>query len=324
MSDPEVSVICNTYNHGKYIRESLEGFLMQRTDFAFEVLVHDDASTDDTADIIRGFQADYPEIVKPIFQTENQYSKGGGINKRFQFPRAKGQYIAYCEGDDYWTDPEKLQKQYDALEAHPEVDMCGHTTSKRYSNGKEVIVSVSDTISLITPEQMILGGGLSLNTCSLMYRATMLNEKWNFREYMDYDYTLKIQGSLRGGILYLPDNMATYRFMSGPDSWTSRVLRNNDLEINHTKKRLQMLDYLNEDTELRYSEKIEERKRQLGFDLLWYENQYRDLLRPEFSDLFRKLSVKKQAVIRFGTVFPGITRTIRYQLVNRFLKGKTF
>ena len=107
-----VSVICNTYNHEKYIKSALDGFVMQKTNFEYEVLIHDDASTDSTADIIREYEKKYPDIIKPIYQSENQYSKKVPISKTYQYSRAKGKYIAICEGDDYWTDPFKLQKQF--------------------------------------------------------------------------------------------------------------------------------------------------------------------------------------------------------------------
>ena len=110
-TEPLVSINCITYNHEAYIRDALEGFLMQKTDFTFEILVHDDASTDQTANIIRKYEKKYPEIIKPIYQKENQYSQEVEISKQFQFPRARGKYIAICEGDDYWTNPYKLQKQ---------------------------------------------------------------------------------------------------------------------------------------------------------------------------------------------------------------------
>lgn len=121
-----VSICCITYNHEPYIRDAIEGFLMQKTDFPFEILIHDDASTDGTADIIREYEAKYPDIIKPIYQTENQYSKGIKVSQVYQFPRAKGKYIALCEGDDYWTDPYKLQKQVDFLEANKECVLTCH------------------------------------------------------------------------------------------------------------------------------------------------------------------------------------------------------
>src|SRR5690554_4131282 len=127
MNNPLVSISCITYNHAPYIRQCLEGFLMQQCDFEYEILIHDDASTDGTSDIIREYQEKYPNIIKPIIQTENQWSQGvRGIMARFNFPRAKGKYIALCEGDDYWTDPLKLQKQVDFLEENENYSFCFH------------------------------------------------------------------------------------------------------------------------------------------------------------------------------------------------------
>jgi glycosyltransferase involved in cell wall biosynthesis len=100
-----VSVVCPTYNHELYIREALEGFLMQETNFPFEIIIHDDASTDSTATIIREYASKYPAIIRPIFQSENQYSKGGFKPGEYAAGFAKGEYIALCKGDDYWVDP---------------------------------------------------------------------------------------------------------------------------------------------------------------------------------------------------------------------------
>jgi len=125
MNTPLVTIWTTTYNHAPFIRQCLEGILMQKTTFSFELLIHDDASTDETADIIREYEARYPNIVKPIYQTENLFSKGGGITRKFLLPRSQGKYIAACEGDDYWTDPLKLQKQIEFLESHPDYTICG-------------------------------------------------------------------------------------------------------------------------------------------------------------------------------------------------------
>ncbi len=119
---PKVSICCVTYNQASYIKASLDSFLMQETNFDFEIIIHDDASTDGTSDIIREYEKKYPNIIKPQIQIENQWSKGvRGIFSRFTFPRSAGKYIALCEGDDYWTDPLKLQKQVDFLENNEEV-----------------------------------------------------------------------------------------------------------------------------------------------------------------------------------------------------------
>ena len=131
-SDVLVSICCITYNHAPYIRQCLEGFIMQKTNFAYEILIHDDASTDGTSEIIREYEKKFPDIIKPIYEIENQYQKGVPIGSGvWNVPRAQGKYIAMCEGDDYWTDPNKLQKQVDYMEQHSEIDLCC-TASQQY------------------------------------------------------------------------------------------------------------------------------------------------------------------------------------------------
>ena len=125
-----VAINCLAFNHGPYIKECLEGFVMQKTDFRFVAIVHEDASTDDTARVIREYAEKYPEIIKPVFETENQYSKGKVIDA-YNYDRARGRYIAVCEGDDYWTDPYKLQKQVDWMDAHPNYSICFHRVKHR-------------------------------------------------------------------------------------------------------------------------------------------------------------------------------------------------
>lgn len=108
-----VTIRCAAFNHGQYIRQTLDGFVMQKTNFAFEAIVHDDASTDNTADIIREYAEKYPDIIKPFFEKENQYSKGGKEIERIFEENSRGKYMVICEGDDFWTDSLKLQKQVD-------------------------------------------------------------------------------------------------------------------------------------------------------------------------------------------------------------------
>jgi len=122
-----VTIRCITFNQAPYIRQCLDGFVMQKTNFRFEAIVHDDASTDGTADIVREYSEKYPDIIRPIIETENQFTIGGfqQINKMI-YPLIRGKYLADCEGDDYWTDPLKLQKQVDFLESHPDYSMCFH------------------------------------------------------------------------------------------------------------------------------------------------------------------------------------------------------
>lgn len=122
----KVVIHCLVYNHEPYLRDCLEGFVMQQTNFPFKAVVHDDASTDNSAAIIREYAEKFPHIIEPILETENQWRKGNGELDRVMYDAILGRstYVAYCEGDDYWIDPHKLQKQVDFLDANPDYAMC--------------------------------------------------------------------------------------------------------------------------------------------------------------------------------------------------------
>ena len=122
--EPLVSVCIAAYRHEKYIRGTLDGILNQKVDFPFEILIHDDASPDATPDIIREYAARWPDIIKPLFEEENQYCRNISMDGTFNFPRAKGRYIALCEGDDYWCDDTKLARQIAYMQAHPDCTFC--------------------------------------------------------------------------------------------------------------------------------------------------------------------------------------------------------
>lgn len=211
---PLVSVSCLTYNHKAFIRKTLDGILMQQCTFNFEILIHDDASTDGTQDIIREYEHVYPSVIKPIYQTENQFSLKRINISQLQRKRARGKYIALCEGDDYWTDPLKLQKQVDFLESHPDFSMCfhkctienmtgdlwkdqtfGHLVEKEYS-GREILSQ------------------WTVPTASVMYRTC-------FRERLDnmprpkgilyFDIMVYLTLAECGRIQCLGDAMCVYR-----------------------------------------------------------------------------------------------------------------
>jgi len=124
INEPLVSIVCHTFNHEKFISEAIEGFLNQKTDFLFEIILHDDASTDRTKEIIAAYYEKYPNIIVPIYQSENKHSKRINIWTQYTFPKAKGKYIAICEGDDYWVDENKLQEQVNFLEQNENFSVC--------------------------------------------------------------------------------------------------------------------------------------------------------------------------------------------------------
>ena len=221
-STPLVSICTLVYNHEQFLKECFEGFLIQKTNFAFEVLVHDDASTDNSVAIIREYTEKYPEIFKPIYQTENQYSKGIKISTTYQFPRAKGKYIAICEGDDYWTDPEKLQKQVDFLEAHPEYIICSHQ-HKTFNQDTQVMEEDwrGDILDGIHYDlSSLINGKWHHQPLTVMFNT----EKINLDDYNKYpnakDATLFYLLLKNGKGFLMPKTMAFYRVHSN-GIWSS-------------------------------------------------------------------------------------------------------
>ena len=201
---------------------------MQITDFPFEIIIHDDASTDATADIIREYEMKYPDIIKPIYQTENQHSKGKKAST-FTFRAARGKYIALCEGDDYWIDPLKLQKQIREMEKCPDCYICFHPAiirgmDRRIDDG--MLGFCSEKIMIIPVEKVILYGGGFMHTGSIVLNRLVIPRIISFfdiaKEAQVGDYYLQILGAEHGGALYLSDVMSVYR-RGVPGSWTSRI-----------------------------------------------------------------------------------------------------
>ena len=220
-----VSIHCLTYNHAKYIRQCLDGFVMQQTDFRFEAIVHDDASTDGTTEIVREYADRYPDIIVPIFESENQYSKGiPGKLTSLLIERSRGDYIAICEGDDFWTDPYKLKKQFDYMESHPMCSFCFHPHYCLYNNGNLVPCSLKIKKEEYTIKDLIWRGGESFSTNSFFFRKRYYfssEDRPKFWKECPYgDEPLMYFMALNGTIGCLKDLMSVYR-VQAQGSWTS-------------------------------------------------------------------------------------------------------
>jgi glycosyltransferase involved in cell wall biosynthesis len=216
---PLVSISCLTYNHGQFIRKCLDGFLMQKTNFQYEVLVHDDASTDNTRAIIEEYAQKHPDIIFPLFQEENQYQKGvRGMMAKFNFPRARGKYIALCEGDDYWTDPLKLQKQVDFLEHNSDYVLCFHKSmvlqdeellpdplEERYNRIKKYPVTKMD----------LLEQSNFMHTNSVVFRNSWKENPIELNYSPAGDYLMHILVAEHGKIHRIDEVMGVYRMGSG-------------------------------------------------------------------------------------------------------------
>lgn len=215
---PLVSISCITYNHASYIKECIDGFLMQKTNFNFEVLIHDDHSTDGTEEIIKEYAKQYPDIIKPLFEKENQYSLGKPIGSVvWNLPRARGKYIAMCEGDDYWIDPYKLQKQVDIMENNPNCSLViSNGISLNEITKKQYIINPMGDIKksgFISPN-LVLAERRLIPTASMFYRKDQSKMPDFFRNCPVGDRPLRLWLLSKGDIYYFANPMIMYREQS--------------------------------------------------------------------------------------------------------------
>lgn len=228
-----VTVHCTVYNHELYLRQCLNGIVMQQTNFKFEVIVHDDVSTDNSVFIINEYAKKYPNIIIPIIEKENQYSKHNGSLNKIMNKYTHGKYIALCEGDDYWIDPTKLQKQYDYMEKHPECSLCGTNGLVLTENGKNRPRYFNHDFISRTIELKEVIGHWHFPTCSLMYRKTVTENypDWTNTIYSG-DQTLILIAGTKGQIFSFNDITCVYRKMpDNPYSLTNFTAKNKLFEI---------------------------------------------------------------------------------------------
>ena len=220
----EISICCITYNHQDFIADAIEGFLQQVCSVPFEIIIHDDASTDQTARIIESYQQRYPDLIFPILQTENQHALGKKSTLHC-FARARGRYIALCEGDDYWLSPDKLNLQYVALQRHPLSQLCFHA-ARQITHGSEQVSLVAHHRTLehvFSASEMIAGNGDFCPTASMLFEKKVVDTlpAW-FEQAPVGDYFYQMLASLQGGAVFLPEAMSVYRAQV-PGSWSARA-----------------------------------------------------------------------------------------------------
>lgn len=249
---PLVTIACITYNQKKYISDAIEGFLKQKTNFQFEIIIHDDASTDGTDKIIRSYKKKYPNLINPIYQTENQYSKGKGIFQTYLLPIAKGKYIALCEGDDYWTDSLKLQKQVDYIEKNKGCSLCFHKTVVYYNNKKKILRPIRRHSNIYTIYDIILSPKTFVATSSMIFKKNdILNmPKWVLVSPRFHGEIMLFMAT-RGFLGFIDESMSVYRYMSD-GSLSSRHMSSWKMEKNRYDKLKHMWTSFDNWTDRRY------------------------------------------------------------------------
>lgn len=232
---PVVTIKCITYQHVNFIREAIDGFLMQETTFPVEILIHDDASTDGTADIVREYQAKYPHLIRTVLQTENQWSKGIKP-RRFLDPLVRGEFVALCEGDDYWTHPRKLQLQVELLENSPDTSLVFHNAWVSNDNSKDDYFQCRGFDREEATLRDIIEREWFIATGSIVHRR---NNK-TFDRLLNFsfggDFVLLLSAAAQGPLRYIDKGWSVYRKHGGGLSETvslSLAVFHERLRINH-------------------------------------------------------------------------------------------
>lgn len=314
-----VSVICATYNQIGYIEQTLRSLLMQKTTFRYEVLVHDDASTDGTTDVVKRFEKEYPDRMTAVCQTVNQYSQGiSPLNLLMTI--AQGRYLAICEGDDYWTSPYKLQKQVEALEANPQCDMCAHEATMVDAVSGKVLKQIAPLKEdgILTMEQVIRGGGTYLSTNSLMCRREIAVNPTDYELLAPFDYCMQMHGAARGGIVYLAESMSAYR-RGADNSWTLKMQKNPKQLISHYQLMKKVLDMVDRDTDKVYASTIAFEQKKYDFEIAVAERNGVSIFGKDMKDVRQGIRKKRLLILALMCYAPWIFDLImRYK--SRFRK----
>ena len=276
MNDIKVTVFCLTYNHVAYIETAVKSFLMQETNFDYEIVIHDDASTDGTTDILKKYQRLFPNKVVVVSEAENQYQNGEKNLLLTMKPYIRGKYVALCEGDDYWTDAKKLQRQVDFLDSHPEYSLCVHNSIiEDCQSGKTQIYRKTISDEIIPLQKIFLRNRRLFCTSSMVYRSSFFLRPDTF--YIDKigDYPLAVYLAMEGKIYYMNHVMSVYR-RAAEGSYSFKAQEHEKAYIENLNCKLDDFYYrLDRDYNKRYSD-LTEKARSVN-ECMWYLKVEKDI-----------------------------------------------
>lgn len=289
----KVSICCLTYNQEKYISKCLDSLLEQETNFLYEIIIHDDASTDNTAKIISEYEKKYPNIIKPIYQKENQYSKNSQKVLEFALNKTKGKYIALCEGDDYWIDKNKLQKQYDFLEQNKDCTILG--ADYEILEGKKITKRVtvfSEECKVSIPE--FINRKASIQTATLFFRKKDLLPlpKYYYNAHIG-DIPIELHLISKGYMHYVPQVVSVYRFQT-EGSYSMKNKNNISKKISNHNKTKNIYIEFNKATKYQYDEIIKEYLLKYDFDFYLSIDNIKELKQKKYRKLYKKIAINKK------------------------------
>lgn len=296
---PLVSIWCPTYNNKEYIRDAIEGFLAQKTTFSYEIVIHDDASTDGTTEILREYEREYPNLIKVIYQKENIFHRKDrrDILNDIMKKELKGKYVALCEGDDYWTNSNKLQMQVDYLETHEKCVMVVHNNLREdCETGEKSLQNDTTKSGVVSEKSIILFEEPTFQTASYVMLKEIAILEGFFKECGVGDYPMKLEALTKGYIYYFEDVMSVYRY-KGKNSWTSQYHDVGTYQIIHFLQMIVFLKEYDKYTNDEYREWIKKRFRVLVFGILFILYRNEELYIEMLQDVIKEMDSRYQVYI---------------------------
>jgi glycosyltransferase involved in cell wall biosynthesis len=311
----KVSVCCLAYNHEKYIREAIESFVQQKTDFRYEILVNDDCSSDNTRKIIEECEIKYPGKVRGIYHNENQYSKGINVFFSNFSTSCKGEYIAICEGDDFWTSEDKLQKQVDFLDRNKDYSLCVHNTKiLNLYNGTTKLFNRHDCEYDIEMDDIIKWDQNLFHASSEVFRTEFLPQMPRYcfnTKAGDYPFALYLR--TQGKIRYLPEVMSVYRY--GVEGSYTDNMKSSDIIASYLQEHIDMLKKFNICTDNEFELEVSKKIKALEVEKMKMEGCFKKILRKEYKETIKNMPIKSKIAIIIGLISPRLYNNLAH--INR-------
>lgn len=309
------SVCCLSFNHADYIRGTLDSFLMQKTNFKFEIVIHDDASTDGSGEILKEYAERYPDQVRPLIQRENQYSKGiDNINGAFNFPRVRGKYIFMCDGDDYWLSPHKMQKQVDYMEAHSDCTLCFHSA-------RIELVGRALTESQMRPyrksrkvaSEEIIDKSSGYAMASMAFPSRLVKTLPDY--YVDCpvgDTPLQLIAASQGYGYYMDEPMCAYRVgVAGSWTTTGREGDYREKQSMYYRRMKKVYEEFDRATGGRFHQEALSAAQRTYFHTMVNTREFGEILKPEYRRYYKELKARERFFIQLEERCPNLYQWLR-------------
>lgn len=309
-----ITVIVMTYNQKDYIRESLDSILRQKTNVDFNILIHDDCSSDGTSEIIDEYKKQYPDKIEVIHQKERTFLVVGfnGMLCSYVAPIIESEYIAYCDGDDYWCDDKKLQKQYDFMSSHPGYSMCFHSAYQiRPNNDMSSKWFIKDEGDIDMFDIISERPGVCVATSSIFLKSDVFKDFSDWRKkYPVEDVPMYITAAMKGKIHRLKDVMCVYRqFAAG--SWSAQNKGDNDKMVKNLNEMKEAVLRFDEQTNQQYHDLVVKEVESFDFRIAHITRDLKTIFSKVNKRFVKRLKFKERFSLKLQYRAPSLYNLLK-------------